>query len=251
MIIAQISDTHLDPEEPNGAERIRALERCVDDINALGQLPDVVIHTGDLAHNGTPAKYDIAARILGRLRCPFYVAAGNRDDRELLRRYFPPVREFLPETPYLQYSVDAYAVRLIALDTRSETTNMGNFCDVRANSLRLALAEDSVRPTAIFMHHPPFEVTQSKYTWQYDTREAIALLASVLEGQAHVVRAFCGHAHRDATGIIANIPVSCIPSVAIDLRLEDFPEAVRAAPVYQIHKYDADQGFVTETRVAR
>jgi len=254
MIIVQISDTHIDLEGPDAASRIVDLERCVDDINKLDQLPDVVIHTGDLTHNGTPEKYEVARGILNTLRCPFFLAAGNRDDRALIRRYFSFGRELLPEAPYLQYIVDAYAVRLIALDTRSEITNMGNFCGVRADSLRQALAEDTLKPTVIFMHHPPFEIPQSKYPWQYDSQDAIALLAGVLEGRANVVRAFCGHAHRDATGMIANVPVSCIPSVAIDLRLEDIPDApdaIKAAPVYQIHKFNADQGFTTETRVAR
>jgi 3',5'-cyclic-AMP phosphodiesterase len=251
VIIAQISDTHIDLENPDAASRIVDLERCVDDINRLDQLPDVVIHTGDITHNGTPEKYEVALGILNTLRRPFFLAAGNRDDRTLIRKYFSSGRELLPDAPYLQYIVDAFEIRLIALDTRSETTNMGNFCGVRADSLRQVLAEDTSKPTAIFMHHPPFEITQSKYPWQYDSQDAIALLTGVLEGQANVVRAFCGHSHRAASGMIAHVPVSCVPSVAIDLCLEELPDVMEAAPVYQIHKYDADQGFTTETRVAR
>jgi len=64
------------------------------------------------------------------------------------------------------------------------------------------------------------------------------------------VRAFSGHAHRDAMGLIAGIPVSSVPSVAIDLRLGEFPGAAATAPVYQIHRFDGDRRFVTETRIA-
>ncbi|NQV56865.1 MAG: metallophosphoesterase [Rhodospirillales bacterium] len=249
MIIAQISDSHIDPDSPNAAARVRDLERCVDDINGLDPLPDVVVHTGDLTHNGTPAKYKEALDILRRLRCPLHVVAGNRDDRALIAANFPTGRDLLPGTPFVQYSVDAYAVRLIALDTLSEASNMGDFCAIRANSLRQALNEDAGKPTAIFMHHPPFEVIESKYRWQFDAPEAIATLGRALGGQDQVVRAFCGHAHRAAAGLIAGIPVSCVPSVAIDLRLGEFTGAAKTAPVYQIHRLDSGH-FVTETRTA-
>jgi len=249
MIIAQISDTHIDLENPIGIARIENLERCVADINGLDPLPDILIHTGDLAHNGTLGKYAEAERVLAALRCPIHIAVGNRDDRAVVGSKFPAGRNIVPNTPFVQYALEAYPVRLIALDTLSETTNMGDFCEVRADSLRRTLAEDATKPTAIFMHHPPFEVTQSKYPWQYDSPEAIALLGRVLDGRNNVVRAFCGHAHRDAAGTVAGVPMSTVPSVAVDLRLGDFPDA--AAPVYQIHKFDTRRGFVTETRVAQ
>jgi hypothetical protein len=51
-------------------------------------------------------------------------------------------------------------------------------------------------------------------------------------------------------GLIAGIPVSSVPSVAIDLRLGEFPGAAATAPVYQIHRFDGDRRFVTETRIA-
>ncbi|MBI3451296.1 MAG: metallophosphoesterase [Rhodospirillales bacterium] len=250
MIIAQISDTHIDPDSPNAAERVRDLQRCVDDINRLDPAPDVVIHTGDLVHNGNAAKYQVAARILGALKRPLHVAAGNRDDRAAIRSIFAAGRDLLPGTPFVQYSVDAYPVRLIALDTLSDISNMGEFCDIRADSLRAALAEGGARPTAVFMHHPPFEVAESKYRWQFDSQEGIDRMRRALEGQSHVMRAFCGHAHRIAVGKIAGVPVSSTPSVAIDLRLGDFPDGVQSAPLYQIHRLDARGGFTSELRAA-
>jgi hypothetical protein len=112
------------------------------------------------------------------------------------------------------------------------------------------LAEDPSRPTAVFMHHPPFEVRESKYPWQFDSREDIDIVEQALEGFDQVVRVFCGHAHRDTGGSIAGVPASCAPSVAVDLRLGDFPGVADKAPVYQIHRFDPRSGFVTETRIA-
>ena len=250
MIIAQISDSHIDPDSPNGANRSRDLERCVDDINTLDPLPDVVIHTGDLAHDGSPEKYREVARILGALRCPIHVAAGNRDDRAGLRSTFPANGYLLPDTPFVQYAVEKFPVRLIALDTQSETGNQGDFCQTRADSLHAALADDVAKPTAIFMHHPPFEVRESDYPFQFESRQSVARLSRALDGHGHVVRVFCGHAHRDATGKIGDVPVSIVPSVAIDLRLGRYPDEFCSVPLYQVHRFDARNGFVTEIRAA-
>lgn len=251
MIIAQLSDTHLDPESPTAAARVDALERCIADINRLDPKPDVVIHTGDLVHNGSPEKYRLAARILAALECPFHVAPGNRDDRAAIRASFARGRGLASGSPYVQYSVDDYPLRLIALDTLSESTNMGEYCAIRAGELRAALAEGDGKPTALFMHHPPFEVRDSKYPWQFDSQAGIERMRQALDGHRQVVRAFCGHAHRDTAGEIAGVPVSSMPSVAIDLRLGDVPEAARSAPLYMIHRFDGRDGFTSAIRAAR
>lgn len=255
MIIVQISDTHIDPESPHAEERVSALARCIDDINRLDPRPDVVIHTGDLVHNGDAEKYRIAADILAALKPPLHVAAGNRDDRAAIRSTFAAGRDLMPGTRFAQYSVDGYPVRLIALDTLSEVSNMGEFCDIRADSLRAALAEDDAKPTVLFMHHPPFEVVESKYRWQYDSQDGIVRMREALAGQHQVVGAFCGHAHRLSAGTIAAVPVSTTPSVAIDVRLGDFPDEARAAPLYRIHRFNGRfngrAGFSSELRIAR
>jgi 3',5'-cyclic AMP phosphodiesterase CpdA len=250
MILVQISDTHIDTEDRNAEARIRDLEKCVRDINGLDTPPDAVIHTGDLAHNATPAKYAEAARILSDLCCPLHIAAGNRDDRIALSSAFPQSCKLLSDSSFIQYSVETYPVRLVAIDTLSSAGNQGSFCQERARNLRNMLEECPSRPTAVFMHHPPFEVRQSKYPWQFDPREEIDLLGQALDGYGQVVRAFCGHSHREAEGKIAGVPASCVPSVAVDLRLGDFPGVAEDAPLYQIHRFDPRTGFVTETRAA-
>jgi 3',5'-cyclic AMP phosphodiesterase CpdA len=251
MIIAQITDSHIDPQNTNAANRIRDLERCVRDINQLAPLPDVVVHTGDVVHQATAAKYGEAVRILRILRCPLLVAVGNSDDRVGIRATFASGRDLLPDTPFVQYSIDDYPVRLVVLDTKSATSNMGDFCGIRADNLRMALAEDRSKPTALFMHHPPFEVSASKYKWQFEPQQAVDRMRRALDGQSQVVRGFCGHCHRDAAGNLGAVLMSSAPSVAIELRLGDFPDELRSTPVYQIHRFDARRGFVSEQRAAK
>ena len=251
MIIAQISDTHIDLDGPNGAARFRNLECCVEDINRLDPLPDVAIHTGDLTQHGKAAEYDAARRILGALRCPLYVAAGNRDDRVAIQEAFPAADYLLPDTPFVQYRVETFPVRLIAVDTLSGKSNQGDFCQIRAASLRAALAEDTTKPAVIFMHHPPFVVHELDYPVQFESWESVDSMSWALDGQRHVVGIFCGHTHRNAAGEVAEVPVSSMPSVAVDLRLGQFPAEFEAIPLYKIHRFGAQSGLVSEIRAAR
>ena len=52
MIIAQISDSHIDPNSDKLEDRLNNLLCVVDNINNLDPSPDLVIHTGDVVHNG-------------------------------------------------------------------------------------------------------------------------------------------------------------------------------------------------------
>jgi 3',5'-cyclic AMP phosphodiesterase CpdA len=250
MLIAQISDTHIDLEGPNRAARLGYLERCVASINRLDPLPDAVIHTGDLSQNGKPAEYEAAKRLLGALRRPLHVGAGNRDDRAALRVAFPAGRDLLPGMPFVQYSVDDHPVRLIAVDTLCDGSNKGDFCQVRADSLQAALAEETAKPTVVFMHHPPFVVHESDYPVQFASWDGVERMGRALAGQRHVIGMFCGHTHRNVAGAVGGVPVTSMPSVAVDLRLGQYPASFEGLPIYKLHRVDAARGVVSEIRTA-
>jgi len=250
MIIAQISDTHLDADGPSSVARLRDFERCVAAIDRLDPPPDVVVHTGDVAHNGKPEEYEAARRILGTLRCPVHILPGNRDNRAAMRAAFPADPYLLSETSFIQYSVDTFPVRLIVVDTVSQSGKHGEFCRIRADKLRARLAEETARPTVIFMHHPPFEVLESDYPIQFTAWESVERMGRALDGQAHVVGMFCGHTHRASAGELGAIQASSTPSVAVDLRQGDYPAEFKSAPLYKLHRFDARRGLASEIRAA-
>ena len=250
MIIAQISDSHIDPQSDMLEHRLRDLRCVVDNLNNLNPAPDIVIHTGDVVHNGSQEKYDLALTILGDIRVPLHVCAGNRDDRNLIAKNFRTGRDIAPGSEFLQYSIEDYPVRLIALDTLCATTNMGDYCQERADALSRILAEEPQKPTALFMHHPPFEIVNSKYRFQFDDWDKVDHLARVLKNHDQVKQLFCGHTHRNSNGEILGVPASTVPSIAIDLRFGDVPEGAELRPVYHIHKFDGIQ-FKSKTMVCR
>lgn len=243
MLIAQISDTHIsspDPAEPIMAVRIQALETFVAHINALDEKPDLVIHTGDVTQGGEPAYYAIIKSIMGQLPMPVYFALGNRDKGQNLVEGLKDLGGASLADGFVIYSVEDFPVRLIAMDTQHRDSNIGTACSVRLAVLDKLLKAYPHTPTALFMHHPPFEVTTSKYPFQFDDQGlADAFLALVAEHK-QVVHMFCGHAHRDFSVDLGTCVASVSPSLPPDNRLGDFGPGLDDQPLYQLHRWNPE-----------
>jgi 3',5'-cyclic-AMP phosphodiesterase len=249
MIIAQISDTHIALDTPDADQRIRDFELTVADINALDPAPDVIVHTGDIVHNGRQDEYAQAVATLAKASAPVYVLAGNKDNRANLGRAFSARGYLAPDSDFIDYAIDDYPVRLIALDTLSSGSNKGDFCPERVRRLINLIDADTTKPIAVFTHHPPFEVTVGPDPLHFETPEIMSRLCRALQHSGRVVAVFSGHVHRAAMGHIANIPATVMPCIATTLRRGEYPAPMRIRPVYQVHRFDPVWGFATETRI--
>ncbi len=249
MIIAQISDTHIALDTPDARRRIEDFEDTVADINALDPAPDVVVHTGDIVQNGRPDEYAQAAATLAKLHAPVYVMVGNKDDRPNLREAFSGCEYLSRRSGFVDYAIEDYPVRLIALDTLNPDSKKGDFCEQRFRNLHDLIGSDTSKPVAVFMHHPPFEVTVGPDLRHFDVVETMLRLRRALQQSGRVVVVFSGHVHRSVTGSVGSIPGWVMASIATTLRKGEYPENVRARPIYQIHRFDPQWGFTTESRV--
>jgi Icc protein len=249
MIIAQISDTHIALDTPDADRRIRDFEATVADINALDPAPDVIFHTGDIVHNGRPEEYAEAVRILDRAHRPVYVIPGNKDDRANLRAAFAWRGYLDPGSEFIEYAVEDYPVRLIAVDTLNTHSNKGDFSPARAKRLIELIDAETTKPIAAFTHHPPFEVPVGPDALNFETPEMMELLRSALQHAGRVVAVFSGHVHRGTAGHVGNIRATVVPCVATTLRKGDYPAHLRSCPVYHVHRFDPGRGFATETRI--
>src|SRR5262250_1590670 len=119
MIVIQLSDPHiLAPGELlyGRFDTAEFLARSVAEINRLDPLPDVAVITGDLVDHGEPAEYEHLRALLSPLAMPVFVIPGNHDAREPLRTAFD-ADGYLPADGFLQFTIEDYPVRLVALDT--------------------------------------------------------------------------------------------------------------------------------------
>jgi 3',5'-cyclic AMP phosphodiesterase CpdA len=250
MIIAQISDTHIALDVPSADQRISDFALTVADINALDPLPDAIVHTGDIVHNGRQDEYAQAMAILAKARAPVYVLAGNKDNRTNLREAVSAGGYLASDFDYIQYAIERYPVRLIALDTLS-SGNKGDFCRERLRHLTDFVEAETAKPIAVFTHHPPFEVTEGPEPFHFENRDAMSRLRSALHHSGRVVAVFCGHVHRAAWGHVGDIPAMVMPAIATTLRHGQYPAHLKTRPVYQVHRYDPIWGFASETRIVQ
>jgi Icc protein len=249
MIIAQISDSHIALDAPDAVRRISDLELAVADINTLDPLPDAIVHTGDITHNGREHEYAQAAAILASARAPVYVLAGNKDNRCNLRAAFSGFGYMEPGSGFIQYAIDRYAVRLIALDTLGDG-NKGEFCGERLRHLTDLVEAETTKPIAVFTHHPPFVVTEGPEPFHFESQYSVSMLSSALRRSGRVVAVFSGHVHRAAWGDVGGIPAMVMPAIATTLRHGRYPAHLNSQPVYHVHRFDPIWGFSTETRIA-
>ena len=249
MIIAQISDTHIALDTPDADRRLRDLALTIADINALDPVPDAIVHTGDIVHNGRPEEYALAAAALANSRLPVYVVAGNKDNRANLRAAFWSDGYLAGDHDFIDYAIDDHPVRLVVLDTVSAGSNKGDFCPERISRLIDLIDAETKKPIAVFTHHPPFEVMVGPERLHFETPQKMARLRRVLQHSGRVVAVFSGHVHRAAAGHVGTIRATVVPCTATTRRYGEYPAEMQTRPVYQVHRFDPAWGFATETRI--
>lgn len=189
MIIAQLSDPHIgsDGSAP-------ALGRAVEHLMRMPARPDVVLVTGDCTDNGSPDEYARLRELLRPLTMPVYVIPGNHDDRRQLLAVFGAQAPAALEG-FVQYAVDGWPVRLIALDTNIPGQGGGALGAARLAWLEQRLAEAPDQPSLIFMHHPPFATGLTPFDQIGLAAEDAAGLGAIIARHPQVERIVAGHVH--------------------------------------------------------
>ncbi len=253
MIIAQITDTHIRIPGKLAYRRVdtaKYLAEAVAHLNALDPLPDLVAMTGDLVDFAKPEEYAHLAALIAPLKVPVYLVPGNHDGRDELRQAFPAHR-YLPRDGFLQYTVEDWPVRLVAMDTLIPGEGGGELCDVRLAWLEKTLAAQPKRPTVVMMHHPPFRTGIDFMDGHgLKNREGFA---AVIARHPQVERIVAGHLHRSIQCRVGGTFASTCPSPAhqihLDLRADAPLGFAMEPPGYQLHVWYPQTGLVTHTAV--
>lgn len=250
MILCQISDLHIKPERKLAygvVDTATMLERCVAQIGQLSQRPDAVIATGDLVDGGTPAEYALLRELLSPLTMPLYLMPGNHDERQAFRQAFAD-HDYLQSTSmFIQYTVDDFPLRIVALDTVSPGQSGGTLCAERLTWLERALSESS-KPTVIALHHPPF-VTGIGHMDRIGL-DSPGKLEAVVARHSHVERVIAGHLHRPISvrfgGTIASTCPSPVHQIALDIAPDAAARFTMEPPAFQLHWWNGRR-LVTHT----
>lgn len=236
MKIAHITDSHICLPEPEGSNRLAELKQVVLQINQMGHAPELVIHSGDIVHNGSEEEYLAAYEILACLKMPLFTIPGNKDCREVMGRIFSNELGDSAEKTYFQYAFDTDTIRFVMLDTLDEGERLGTLCEERLEDFSSMLEQDKVKRTIVFMHHPPFDVVEAPQPVQFDTRETVEKFEAIVNNNPQISAIYCGHSHRYGKNTIGQVPVSAISSIAIDLRWGKYGVGMENQPVFEIYE---------------
>lgn len=216
-LLAQLTDTHIGADWGGSVSPEQALTAAVDALRASPDPPDAVIVTGDLANDGTAEQYAFVREQLQRLDVPWFVLAGNHDDRAAMRSAFGLPGE--AEDP-IHAAVDLGPLRLLALDTTIPGRDGGALPEVELQWLERSLLEAPERPTIVAMHHPP--VLTGVAPWDATAIGPVerTVLDRVLSRHSQVLALVAGHLHRALVSAIAARPLIVVPSTYMQSLLD-------------------------------
>jgi len=252
FLLAQVTDLHIKAEGKLSYRRVDtagALRRCVEHLLALPQRPDAVILTGDLTDFGRPEEYRQLARWLAPLPMPCYLMPGNHDDRDGMRAAFPSHAYLRQRRETIDYAIDDWPVRLVALDTVVPMRSGGALAAHQLEWLEATLAAGRSRPTIVALHHPPFS-TGIGHMDDIGLDNAAAL-EGVIRRHPQVALVIAGHLHRAIQTRFGGTVASTCPSPAHQVALDLDPRAasrfVLEPPGFQLHLWREGRGVVTHT----
>lgn len=252
FLLAQVTDMHI---KAGGQLSYRvvdteaSLARCVARLLALPQIPDAVLFSGDLVDFGREDEYDNLARLIAPLTMPCFLMPGNHDDPAVMRARFPSHAYMRQNTGKLDYVIDDFPLRIVALDSTVHGKSHGALTPEQLQWLDRMLAAAPDKATVVALHHPPF--------WTGIGHMDALLLAqprpfeSVIARHPQIERVLCGHLHRNIVKRFGGTVASTCPSpshqVALDLADDAPSQFVMEPPGFQLHLWREGFGVVTHT----
>ena len=252
FLLAQVSDMHI---KAGGKLSYRvvdteaSLARCVARLNSLPQRPDAVLFTGDLTDFGRPEEYENLRRLLAPLAMPVFLMPGNHDEPANLRAAFPSHAYLRQGERFVDYAIDDFPLRIVALDSTVPREGGGAIRDSQLAWLDATLAAAPRKPTIVALHHPPFATGIGHMDRQ--GLASPAALESVIARHPQVERVVAGHLHRNIVarfgGTIASTAPSPSHQVALDLADDAASRFVMEPPGFQLHLWREGGGVVSHT----
>src|SRR5258706_8618456 len=118
MLLAQITELHAMPKGTLAygmVDTAGMLRDAVAHLNRLDPKPDAVVITGDLADGGEPVAYAHLREILADLKPRWFVTPGNHDKLPEFRSAFADQAYLPADGEFIQYVIDDYPLRLVAV----------------------------------------------------------------------------------------------------------------------------------------
>lgn len=231
--LVQITDTHVVERGKllyDKADTALHLAETVQEINAMRPQPDAVLITGDLVERPGPFNYAHFRDLIEPMRAPIYLMPGNHDNPQIMAEFFRDTPMFPAAAPHYQYAIEDFPFRILMLNSHFDDSELPFFGPRRLEWVKQEL-EKSDRPTLIAIHHPPMKtgigfIDMVGEQWFTE-------LGALLMQYPNVLKVICGHGHVDLNGMLGNIPVQMVGSIAHQLIAG---RVIDIAPSFENHR---------------
>lgn len=238
LTIVQLTDCHLFTD-PDGSLRDIAtrprLRRVIEDMRHRVPDFDLLVVTGDTAHDEAHATYEELREELGAWTGRLRIVPGNHDDRGSLGHVFPEASEAIADR--IGFAVETTDWSVIGLDSQLTGETAGELGAEQLGRLRARLEAAPQLATLLFLHHAPILVG-SAWLDVVGLRDAGAFEA-LLAQHPQVRAVISGHVHQELSGSIAGATVHTTPAVGPQFRphtetlvIDPGPPAYRIVELY-------------------
>ena len=237
--VVQISDCHLSADRARSYRGLNADRELAGLLPAIRRWhPDLILLTGDVAEDASPAAYGRVSAALSSLGAPVVALPGNHDDAALMSRYFP----MGPWNGPLFRNASGW--QLVLLNSAPPGKISGVVDDRQLEQLSAGLKRSVAKNLLVALHHQPVPVG-SPWIDKYALEQPERLLA--LLGEDSRVRCVTwGHVHQAFESQHAGMRMlSCPSTVANSLPGREKFTADAAGPACRWFVMEADGEFET------
>jgi Icc protein len=188
----QISDSHIGFTGPANANVTSTFSEAIDQVNALPDRPDFVIHTGDLTHFSSVAQFDQVKQMLGSLKTgQVLTVPGEHDSTDDTGQKYRQVFGAGSQGDGW-YSFDHKGVHFVSLVNTINLQSLGHLGGDQLSFLKADVAKlsDST-PIVVFSHIPLFAMYEP---WGWGTDDAVQALSMLRRFGS--VTCLNGHVHQ-------------------------------------------------------
>ena len=208
--VLQITDTHLFADSNGcllGLNTEQSLQAVIAKIRANRLPAELILATGDLVHDGTPAAYQRIFSHLESFGLPVFCLPGNHDEALTLQQSL--------NDGLIQYVEHAHHGNwhFIFLDSTIPDSEKAHLTQESLQTLEKHLQSAPGTNTLICLHHQPVP-TGSEWLDTMAVDNASEFLA-LLEKHSQVRGVLWGHVHQQFDGRYKNIKLMSSPSTCI------------------------------------
>lgn len=246
--VLQLSDVHFGQERGGlyGRDPEETLDAVLADVARRGLVPDVVVVTGDLVHDGSAEGYERLGAVLADIGPPVYCLGGNHDLSSPLEAVLPRpgvhVERSFRIGPWVMLFLDSNANGR-SLDGDGVASDLPNrhvaAFEGAVEPADLAWLDRQLRATPaehalVWLHHPP--LTHPAY--QKPTRSPLfETLFAVFDRHDKVRGVGAGHLHCGFSVRERGVDILACPSTWLVM---DFDSGTEGPPAYRWHVLRAD-----------